>query len=240
MKQKSCKIYYCYKATNQVNGKVYIGFAGDPEKRWSQHKKDAEKGRGYIFHQAIRKHGWHNFVFEVLCCGKDKRAMLEHVEPQLIQQYRSSIGDHGYNMHRKVIGASGRDVDRRIRRKPCSDETRRKLSEAAKGHTHHGWKLPKEFGEAITKRNSGAGNPNFGKPMSEEQKHKISMAKIGASLSTVTKERMADSRSIWWVVTHPNGQTETVKNLKAFCRTHDIWSQHLRKGKHKGYKAEKL
>jgi group I intron endonuclease len=223
-----------------VNGKVYIGFAGDPEQRWRKHKNDAEKGRGYVFHQAIRKHGWHNFVFEVLCCGKDKRAMLEHVEPQLIQQYRSSIGDHGYNMHRKVIGASGRAVDRRIRRKPCSDETRRKLSEVGKGHHRGGWKFSDETRTKMSASRSGAGNANFGKAMTEEQKQKISKAKKGTPLSKITAERSAYSRSLWWTVTYPDGQVETIKNLKAFCRERGLWSQHLRKGPHKGYRAEKL
>lgn len=120
------KIYYCYKATNQVNQKVYIGFASDPSKRWSQHKQSALRGAGFIFHDAIRKHGWHNFQFEVVCCGKDKRAMLEHVEPQLIQQYKSSINERGYNMHRTSYGgAYWRTTDKR---KPVSDETRAKIS----------------------------------------------------------------------------------------------------------------
>ena len=111
---ETCKIYYCYKATNNVNDKVYIGFATDPEKRWSQHKRDAEKGKGFIFHQAIRKHGWDHFHFEVICCGKDKRAMLEYIEPALIDQYQSRITQHGYNMHRKVLGASSRLVDNQL------------------------------------------------------------------------------------------------------------------------------
>ena len=101
MKKNHAKIYYCYRAINQVNGKVYIGFSADPEKRWSQHKRDADQGKGYVFHQAIRKHGWHNFQFEILCCGKDKKAMLTCVEPQLIEQYQSRITQQGYNMHKK-------------------------------------------------------------------------------------------------------------------------------------------
>ena len=135
MKQNSCKIYYCYKATNDVNGKVYIGFATDPQKRWRQHKADAIKGRGYIFHKAIRKHGWEHFHFEVICCSKDKVAMLEFVEPLLIEQYHSSIGQNGYNMHRKVMGASGRNVDVRGHKgRPLSEDHKRKVSESLKGN----------------------------------------------------------------------------------------------------------
>jgi group I intron endonuclease len=130
MEQDPCKIYYCYKATNDVNGKTYIGFAGDPLQRWREHKRDAEKGRGYIFHEAIRKYGWDHFQFEVICCGKDKQVMLEYVEPILIDQYHSSIGEHGYNIHRKVLGASFSNKSRSL-------ETRRKMSEAQRGRPAH-------------------------------------------------------------------------------------------------------
>jgi group I intron endonuclease len=122
---ETCKIYYCYKATNTTNQKVYIGFAADPQKRWSQHKADALSGRGYVFHQAIRKHGWDAFKFEILCCGKNKRDMLEYVEPALIEQYQSRIGEHGYNMHKKVFGASSRFPDKRQRRQMTNEERKR-------------------------------------------------------------------------------------------------------------------
>lgn len=136
------KIYYCYKATNTENGKIYIGFATDPKKRWRQHKADAIKGRGYVFHDAIRKHGWDKFEFEVICCGRDKQEMLEYVEPALIEQFHSNINQNGYNMHRKVMGVSSRPID--IRRKrtleemknahvaACSPEAREKRSQTMK------------------------------------------------------------------------------------------------------------
>jgi len=131
---EQCKIYYCYKATNDVNGKVYIGFATDPQQRWREHKRDAESGRGYIFHDAIRKHGWEHFQFEIICCGRDKQSMLEHVEPALIEQYQSSIGKNGYNMHRKVMGASSRNLDARKKRGPLSKEHKQKIGAALKGN----------------------------------------------------------------------------------------------------------
>ena len=96
------KIYYCYSAANLVNGKVYIGFAADPKVRWREHKRDAEKGKGYAFAAAIRKYGWENFQFEVICCGKNKREMLEHVEPALIVQYGSGV-PNGYNIRRTAM-----------------------------------------------------------------------------------------------------------------------------------------
>jgi len=120
------KIYYCYKVTNLVNGKVYIGFAADPQTRWRNHKRDADRGSGYAFHDAIRKYGWHSFVFEVICCGKNKHEMLTVIEPALMEQYDSYLGHQGYNMHFRVRGMFGRTDDRR------TPEQQEKWSAAAK------------------------------------------------------------------------------------------------------------
>ena len=98
---ETCKVYYCYKATNRINGRGYIGFATNPQTRWRNHKRDAELGRGFVFHAAIRKYGWGAFEFEVLCCGKDKREMLGFVEPLLIEQHHTLV-PQGYNVYRKA------------------------------------------------------------------------------------------------------------------------------------------
>lgn len=210
MKQNHAKTYYCYKATNQVNGKVYIGFAADPEKRWSQHKRDAERGKGYIFHQAIRKHGWSNFQFEVLCCGTDKRAMLEHVEPQLIKQYNSSI-PHGYNMHKKVLGIISYPID--IRRKRTLEE-RQALSEIMKRThadpnvrtrisdgvrlAHHNSDIRKKQSQAAKNRfANGSIHGMLGRTHTPEARAKMSAARRGrvsprkgVKLSDETKQKL--------------------------------------------------
>ena len=134
--ETSCKIYYCYKATNIVNGKVYIGFAGSPKQRWSQHKRDAEQCKGFALADAIRKHGWTAFEFEVICCGRDKREMLEHIEPALIEQYQSRITQNGYNVTRGgehiPVGNRGGSKKGRV----VSEESRLRMSIAKKGNTN--------------------------------------------------------------------------------------------------------
>jgi group I intron endonuclease len=194
MKQESCKIYYCYKATNKDNGKVYIGFAADPKTRWRNHKRDAETGRGYVFHQAIRKHGWENFEFEVICCGKDKLAMLEYVEPALIEQYHSNIGQNGYNMHRKVMGASSRVPDVRKKRGPLTDEQKAKLSIALKGHGGYTDESRRRISEAAKRqpKRYGKDNPFFGKHLSTESCQKIANARRGTKASPETRAKMAN------------------------------------------------
>jgi len=173
-----------------VNDKIYIGFATDPQQRWREHKRDADTGRGYIFHNAIRKHGWEHFHFEVICCGKDKQAMLEHVEPALIEQYQSSIGKNGYNMHRKVMGASSRPIDIRKKRGPLTEEHRRKVSEALKGHGCSE-ETRRKLREAPKARLFGKDNPFFGKHLSIEARQKIAEARRGTKASPETRAKMA-------------------------------------------------
>ena len=197
-----CKIYYCYKATNQANGKVYIGFAGDPQQRWREHKRDAENGKGYAFHQAIRKHGWHNFLFEVLCCGKDKTAMLQYVEPQLIEQYQSRITQHGYNMHKKVLGAVSLPT-----RRPWTDREREVLSESCK-RSHANPEVRKRISEGVRrsgthKANTSLGRKKYfadggthgmaGRSHTVEARQKISTGHIGKKHSEETKQKMRES-----------------------------------------------
>lgn len=236
-----CKIYYCYKATNKINGKVYIGFAADPQTRWRNHKLDAATGRGYVFHTAIRKHGWDAFEFEVVCCGKDKMAMLEFVEPSLIEQYHSSIGQNGYNMHQKVMGASSRVTDVRKKRGPLSDEHKAKLSAALKGHGGYTEESRYKMSESAKRQPKRYGKDNhfFGKHLSSTAKQKLSNARLGKSLSQETRNKMSDARSIWWVVTYPDGRITEIKNLAAFCRELSLNKGHLRRGKYKGYCAVK-
>jgi predicted GIY-YIG superfamily endonuclease len=85
-----------YKATNKVNGKVYIGITqNDITYRINQHIKSTQMGSKLSFHCAIRKHGVDNFSFEIIDKADD-RIMLQQLEKQYIKQYRSN--KNGYNM----------------------------------------------------------------------------------------------------------------------------------------------
>ncbi len=56
-----------YKHTNTTNGKSYIGYSiYGMEFRYNQHLDQAFNGKGYKFHQAIRKHGASSFTHEIL------------------------------------------------------------------------------------------------------------------------------------------------------------------------------
>lgn len=83
-----------YKITNLINNKTYIGQTVEPEKRWWQHCNNAKNRRDeYPIHNAIRKYGKDNFLFEVIEWTED----YNEREIELIKQY-NSISPNGYNV----------------------------------------------------------------------------------------------------------------------------------------------
>ncbi|MGL5675492.1 MAG: GIY-YIG nuclease family protein [Cellulosilyticaceae bacterium] len=86
-----------YKATNLLNGKVYIGITTKTLKhRISIHKKDAKSKQTY-FYRALSKYGFENFKWEVLDTA-DNIEKLHELEVHYIKQYDSFDNKRkGYN-----------------------------------------------------------------------------------------------------------------------------------------------
>ena len=94
---------------------------------------------------------------------------------------------------------------RRMHMKNMSDETRRKISEANKGHTQSeetkrkmseakkGKKFSEEHRRKISEANKGENNPNFGKHHSEETKRKMSEAKKGKKFSEEHRRKISEA-----------------------------------------------
>ena len=97
-------IYSIYRFTNLVNSKVYIGkTTKDPEKRKAEHIKDADAGSHFKFHNALRKYGVDQFLFEVIDITGVDHNHLNELERFYIAEHRSCILDDnnaGYNMTR--------------------------------------------------------------------------------------------------------------------------------------------
>lgn len=133
--------YFVYSHTNKLNGKKYIGITKQkkPELRWGSN------GRNYssYFRNAIDKYGWANFDHEILYEGLTKEEACE-AEISLIKQYNTQDRNFGYNI---TEGGTAPIMPEEIREKisiallgnkngqgiPCSEEKRRKISEAQKG-----------------------------------------------------------------------------------------------------------
>lgn len=113
------KKFIVYKHTNKSNRKVYIGITNQkPEKRWS----GGCNYKGHFRH-AIDKYGWDNFEHEILYENlEEMQAKL--IEISLIRFYDSTNPEKGYNLSTGGEGYSGLKH---------SDETRNKISESLKG-----------------------------------------------------------------------------------------------------------
>lgn len=96
-----------YRATNKINGKIYIGLTeNDLETRKSQHKHRAYKdtSRHNVFYSAIRKYGFENFEWDVLA-EADYIEELGEKEREFIDSLDAKNPLVGYN--RKDGGETG-------------------------------------------------------------------------------------------------------------------------------------
>lgn len=109
-KEENRPFGYIYKATNTINGKVYIGKTEKTiEKRWNGHLKEVralmrqreanpnEKIWGAHFNNAIIKYGAGAFSLNQEDIA-DNKAELNAKEKHYIKEYDSMNPDKGYNM----------------------------------------------------------------------------------------------------------------------------------------------
>lgn len=164
------KNYVVYMHEHRETGKKYIGITGmKPEYRWNN-------GKGYssgYFRNAIDKYGWDAFRHEILYTRLTKEEACK-LEQELIAKYQSNNPEYGYNCsiggEMSALGChwSLRDETKRKMRKPKSEEHRKHISEARKGH---------------------------GKPLSEEHKRKISESEKGRRLSEEHKAKLSGANN---------------------------------------------
>ncbi len=122
-----------YKATNLLNGKIYIG---KTNKNLDQYKllhikaalKNIDNKKRY-FYNAIRKYGPQNFKWDILgyCESKEE---LNEAEKICIEFFKSNNNVYGYNM---TYGGDGGPTN--VGRK-FSQEVRQRMSNSMKGKKH--------------------------------------------------------------------------------------------------------
>lgn len=172
------KIYnYVYLITNNINGKIYVG------KHSTDNLNDCYMGSGKLLKLAYNKHGIENFTKKILAFA-DTEEKLNWFERFYIKKYHCKDKSIGYNLTDGGDGVLGltpwnKGVSQ-------SEETKKKISAARKGvptwtGLHHSEETKKKISE--TKKGTSPWNKgkigvqnawNKGKPMTEEQKLKIS------------------------------------------------------------------
>lgn len=231
-----------YKATNLINGKVYIGQTTNKlQVRKTSHINDSlAKRDNFVFHNAIRKHDRSNFKWEIVeyCDCKEE---LDEMEFHYIKQFNSSI-PKGYNMTYGGGGMLGYKI---------TEEHRKNLSESHKGYIHTA-EQRKKIGEAslgrrhteetkkrLSKQKLGSKNPMYGKCGKENPRYGISPPKH-------TIDALVEKISNVWLVIFPDGKEKVIKNLSKFCRDNNLnkgnlcGTAHGHRPHHKGFRCINL
>lgn len=122
-------IIYCYESPS---GKFYIGqTTRTANKRKDEHKSRARLGKGYLFHNAIRKYGFEAFKYQELATitesSKERlKKQLNSLERYYISMYKSE-GKVLYNL------SDGGDTICDNTGRKLSDEHKRKIGMSLKG-----------------------------------------------------------------------------------------------------------
>jgi group I intron endonuclease len=150
-----------YKISNEINGKVYIGQAINIKRRWREHKENLRKNthKNQHLQNSWNKYGESNFKFEIIEICKEEE--LTFKEQLWINRFKSLNSKYGYN--KREASNKGR----------LSKESCEKLSKSKLGH-----KVSEETRKKL-RMIKGNKNHNYGKPMTEEQKKKISESQKG-------------------------------------------------------------
>ncbi len=112
-----------YKIVNKINGKIYVGQAGNIKERWKGHEYKAfnkkEKGYSSAIHAAFRKYGIQNFSFEVIeeCLPEE----LDIREAYWIKELDTKA-PRGYN-----LTAGGQHIKKKFSRSIIDNEENEKI-----------------------------------------------------------------------------------------------------------------
>lgn len=178
MYNKNMRKYCVYCHTNKYNGKKYIGITSQkPEQRW-------RNGNGYVnneyFYRAINKYGWHNFSHEILYTDLTKE-QAESLEVKLIREYDTQQKENGYNIEYggnatgRIPEETRKKISNALKGHECSAETRAKISKSKIGKPSQkkGVKLTAEQIEKNRKSHLGQKAWNLGKKWADDEKAKF-------------------------------------------------------------------
>ena len=144
-KKLNTPLYYTYQTKNLINGKVYVGVhkqiyvkdtyigCGVRCQKDALRNKDSYKS---YFVDAVCKYGYSNFKKEVLCYFDSLEEAYKE-EAFLITE-KEVKDDNFYNL--KIGGIGGGYAKTRRKRKPHSLQSKKRMSDSAKGKNNSNWK----------------------------------------------------------------------------------------------------
>lgn len=204
-----------YRATNIINGKVYIGQTiGTLNRRMVCHISDALlKKDNMYFHKAIRKYGKENFIWEIIVECKSLKE-LNKSEIGMIEKYDTF--SKGYNLTEGgegVLGLWGEAAFWYGRHH--TEESKKKMSEGKKGEKNYNYgKHPtKETREKMSKSSEG-------KKMSDSAREKVSKARKDKKHSKEHTEKLAKATSKKYKIITPEGDIIFIHGIVKFCKSY--------------------
>lgn len=158
-----------YKATNKTNNKIYIGATKKSlNERKHAHYLKAKYNSKQYFHNAIRKYGEDNFLWEIIEDNINDQKILDEKEIHYIKFFDSI--QNGYNIS---TGGGGGD---NIKFNPNRAAICKKISEALKGKPscRKGAIISQETRDKLRDANQGSYEDRYGKERANKLKNKIS------------------------------------------------------------------
>lgn len=200
-----------YKITNIINNKSYVGSSINIYRRWNQHRKLLICNKHYNkrLQNSVNKHGIKNFIFSIIEeCEPIDLISKEQYHIDELNSY--TCGYNGRPIASSPLGTKLSEERKKVisvfhknrKRGPCSEETKKKLSDANKGKTssRKGVKLSEDVKRKISKSKKGQPSNRKGTIHTKETKEKMSKIRKGrvsnrkgVKLSDETKNKISET-----------------------------------------------
>lgn len=226
---------FIYLITNNITQKQYVGLTSNTvEFRWKKHIIAARCGSKTAIHAAIRKYGSDSFTVATLASASSFEELV------LLEQHYIATFDtfvNGYNLTRGGEGSYGRVLSVEAKQRLRDQRLGKKSKLTDVGRLN--------ISVESKKRNSGTGNPMYGKHHSDDTKRKIGnqarerMAHpeyihpmLGGTHTAEAKEKIrlantgkcgeASSRAKQWTLRSPTGEIIQTVSLRNFCTLNQL------------------
>lgn len=212
------RFHFCYRTTNTMNGRVYIG------KRTTDKIDDGYLGSGVLIGQAIRKYGRENFTREIIeFYDSSDDAFLAEVK------HISDSRERGENLYNIATGGTGTKLG------PNKAKARTGNLNFWYGKTRSGAENPmhgRTHGEETRNRMSESAKTTYANGRINPMKGRAKTVAQNTAVKT------ANSRKFFFV--DPSGACVEVVNLAEFCKLNGLnetCMRHVSKGRNKSHKG---
>lgn len=224
-------MYKLYQITNTINGKSYIGITKlSINERWKVHISNSRKPK-YPLHLAIAKYGADSFTVTLLEENQDRKLISELEEPT-IQQLKTHITQHGYNVAKGGYGGNlGKEAYLKRLETIKNFSPERKAEYRERLHLRNLGKTKENDAGRRAQSKKIKGN-TFRKDILHDEisKRKISDGNKGKKRSEHTRQRLKEIAKMRGTGSHLQG-----KRVSCLCcnKAWDLgnFTQHIRKNK---------